>query len=76
MNPAHKTASVWLVLGLFHVLKASAALKTNLLALAMLYNPLRSVLDTLAENDGLISVFFTTCPIAGTSSKVSQQQQT
>ena len=55
MNPAHKTASVWLVLGLFHVLKASAALKTNLLALAMLYNPLRSVLDTLAENDGLMA---------------------
>ena len=64
------TASVWLVLGLFHVLKASAALKTNLLALAMLYNPLRSVLDTLTKNDGLISAFFTTCLIAGTSRKV------
>ena len=65
-------ASVWLVLCLFHVLKAFAALKTNLLALAMLYNPLRSVLDTLARNDGLISA----CPIAGMSRKVSQQQQT
>ena len=69
-------ASVWLVLCLFHVLKAFAALKTNLLALAMLYNPLRSVVDTLAKDDGLISAFFTTCPIVGTSRKVSQQQQT
>ena len=81
MNHAQKTAKflgqqVCLVLGLFHVLKASAALETNLLASAMLYNSLRSVLDTLAKNDRLLSAFFTTCPITGTSRKVSQQLQT